>query len=76
MKRKLMAIISVVLCICLMMPVTSLAADTSAVTYESVEEYVEEAQTKSASSFALGFYKALNKISNFFINDFLKGDYI
>ena len=71
MKRKLMAIISVVLCICLMMPVTSLAADTSAVTYESVEEYVEEAQTKSASSFALGFYKALNKISNFFINDFL-----
>ena len=69
MKRKIMAIISIILCFCMIMPVCAFAADEET-TYSSVEEYVEETQS-SAPAAKMAFMKAINKISNFFINDFL-----
>ncbi len=71
MKRKIFAVISIILCFSVAMSTCAFAADTQATTYSSVEEYVEESQQSSASSAKLGFIKLINKISNFFINDVL-----
>ncbi len=71
MKRKIFAVISIILCFSVAMSTCVFAADAQAATYSSVEEYVEESQQSSASSAKLGFIKLINKISNFFINDVL-----
>lgn len=71
MKRKILAVISIILCLSVAMSTCVFAADTQAETYNSVEEYVEESQQSSVSSAKLGFFKLINKISNFFINEVL-----
>ena len=71
MKRKIFAVISIILCLSVAMSTCAFAADTQAETYNSVEEYVEESQQSSAPAAKLGFIKAINAISNFFINDVL-----
>ena len=70
MKRKIMAIISIVLCLCMLMPTYAFAAEEQT-EYSSVEEYVEQSEQNSASPVQKVFMKLLNKISNFFINDFI-----
>ena len=66
MKRKIASIIAIVLCLCMAVPTFAFAANTTD-EYSTVAEYVEE----SSSSFMAQniFTKAINAISNFFIND-------
>ena len=75
MKKTVKIIVSLILCCCLLMPSLAFAATEEEVTYNSVEEYVAESQSESKDDFGLElekkFYKALNKFSNFAINDFL-----
>ena len=66
MKRKILSVISIVLCLCMLMPNFAFAADT-ANTYSSVAEYVAESEQNSQQ----GLAKFVNAISNFFINDVL-----
>ena len=63
MKRKLTAIISVILCFCLIMPTYAFAADTAATEYSSVTEYIDSTYATNQ-----GFARAINALSNFFIN--------
>ena len=74
MKKHIFAVISFVLCFCLLIPPVFAAAEETN-DYESVTEFVTEVQEEDviyeqtpANAF---FTKFLNKLSNFFINDFL-----
>ena len=80
MKKTLKAIIAVVLCCCIMMPVTAFAATEETaepeeveVTFNSVEEYIASAQEDVDSSVAtkITLSKVLNRLSNAFINGIL-----
>lgn len=71
MKRKLMAVISLVLCLCLLMPPVAASAedDTS---YDSVIEYVEESEDDTDTvRKKTAFSRAVNGLSNFVINGVL-----
>ena len=70
MKRKIIAIISVVLCLCMLMPTCAFASDTEN-TYNSVAEYVASAEENSKASTQTKFAKVINAVSNFFLNDVL-----
>lgn len=70
MKRKIMAVISIALCFCILMPAYAFAADDQA-QYSSVAEYVAESEQNSDASSKISFAKTINAISNFFINDVL-----
>ena len=64
MKKFGAAVISLVLCICLMMPTVAFAA-TPEKNYSSVAEYVADVNKETV------FSRAVNALSNFVINDFL-----
>ncbi len=68
MKKTVTALISFVLCFCLLMPAVASAADDE-VSYSSVQEYVEESQSDADSK--IKFSKFVNGLSNFVLNDFL-----
>ena len=70
MKRKISAFISIVLCLCLLMPNVAFAADTEQ-NYSSVAEYIDSAEQDTSLSIKIKFGKALNALSNFVINDLL-----
>ncbi len=70
MKKKLMAFISVVLCISIIAATGVYAAQTQQ-EYSSVEEYVEEAEQDDTIATKIKLSKALNKLSNVFINGLL-----
>ncbi len=78
MKKFLAKAIALVLCFCLVAPMTAFAADTGAEeNYDSVLDYVatasEEAPVDSMLNVKVMFAKILNALSNFFINDLLGG---
>ncbi len=64
MKKFGAAVVSLVLCICLMMPTIAFAA-TPEKNYSSVAEYVADVKKETV------FSRAVNALSNFVINDFL-----
>ncbi len=68
MKKTFLAIVSLTLCFCLLMPTVASAADDE-VSYSSVQEYVEESQSDADSK--IKFSKFVNGLSNFVLNDFL-----
>ncbi|MBR5561533.1 MAG: hypothetical protein IKW12_00105 [Clostridia bacterium] len=72
MKKAVKIIISLVLCICFMMPSVAFASE-SEKTYDSVAEYVAESESESSGSsdFKIGFSRAVNALSNFVINGLL-----
>ena len=67
MKKMLMTVISLVLVICIMMPSVYAAAD-SQTSYDSVMDYVTDAQSNDETDSKIRF---VNGLSNFVINDFL-----
>ena len=70
MKKKIVSLIALMLCFCLMMPTCVFATDAGN-TYSSVAEYVSESEQNNNSSSQIGLAKFVNSISNFFINDVL-----
>ena len=70
MKRKITGIISIVLCLCMLMPVCSFAAETEN-DYSTVAEYVASAEENSKTSSKDSFARVINAVSNFFLNDVL-----
>ena len=79
MKKLMSVIIAIVLCFCMLSPMTALAADTNAEeNYASVVDYVAAAGEEAAPADSMLkvktiFAKILNALSNFFINDLLGG---
>ena len=79
MKKFLAKAIALVLCFCLVAPMTAFAADTAAEeNYDSVLDYVATANEEAAPAdgmlqVKIFFAKVLNALSNFFINDLLGG---
>ncbi len=75
MKKTITAIISLVLCLCIIMPTAAFAQSDNEVTFNSVEEYVastnEEESSDNSLQTKIFFAKLLNKLSNFFINSVL-----
>ncbi len=65
MKKAIKISVSVMLCLCLMMPTVAFASESEA-EYASVQEYVE-----SSVSVETGFSRAVNGLSNFFLNGVL-----
>ena len=72
MKKKFLAFVSVILCLS-MLAATGVYAEKAQPSYDSVEEYVEEAEAETDDNLELKIKlsKVLNKVSNFFINSFL-----
>ncbi len=70
MKKMLMTVISLVLVICIMMPSVYAAAD-SQTSYDSVMDYVTDAQSNDETDSKIRFGRFVNGLSNFVINDFL-----
>ena len=70
MKKKILSLVAIVLCVCMLMPTYAFAAETEN-TYSSVAEYVSEAEQSSNASSQIGLAKFVNSISNFFLNDVL-----
>ena len=70
MKRKIVSVISIVLCLCMLMPSYAFAADTEPA-YSSVAEYVAESEQNADAQSQIGLAKFVNAISNFFLNDVL-----
>lgn len=71
--KKLISIISVILALCLLIPNVAFAAENEEAAYDSVAEYVAEVNEEEDKSLAvkIKLAKALNAVSNFFINDVL-----
>ena len=67
MKRKILSIIAVVLCFCMLMPNFVYAANETN-DYATVAEYVEENSNADSQK---GLAKFVNSLSNFFLNDVL-----
>ena len=59
MKKVVKIIVSVILCICLMMPSVAFAAETEK-TYHSVAEYVAESENENTFSEVLDYMRANN----------------
>ncbi len=70
MKKKFMVFVSVVLCISII-AATGVYATQAQQDYSSVEEYVEEAEQDDTIATKIKLSKALNKLSNVFINGLL-----
>ncbi len=70
MKKMLMSAISVVLVLCLMMPSVYAAEDTQT-SYDSVIDYVNEAQATEETDSKIRFGRIVNGLSNLVINGFL-----
>lgn len=70
MKKKIISLVAIVLCVCMLMPTYAFAAETQN-TYGSVAEYVEEAQQNKNADSQIGLARFVNDISNFFLNDVL-----
>lgn len=70
MKKTFRIIVSMVLCLCMMMPSVAFAAEEEQ-SYDSVLDYVESAENDSSSDFKIGFSRAINALSNFVINGVL-----
>ncbi len=72
MKRIIMTAVSLILCVCFMMPSVAFAANEET-SYSSIEEYIEETQETEDSSLQLKIKlsKVLNSLSNFVINGVL-----
>ncbi len=71
MKRKLMAVISIVLCFCMMIPTFGAFAAEEEISYSSITEYVGGAENAKGADSQISLAKFVNMISNFFINDVL-----
>ncbi|MEE1012105.1 MAG: hypothetical protein U0L11_08765 [Acutalibacteraceae bacterium] len=69
MKKAAKIIVSLMLCICIMMPTVAFATEDNA-EYNSVLEYIEESDD-SSSDFKTTFSRAVNGLSNFVINGLL-----
>ncbi len=72
MKKVISSILAIVLCLTMLMPTVAFAAETET-TYDSVEQYVAEAEAETDGLLQLKIFlvKLLNLFSNLFINDFL-----
>ena len=70
MKKMLMTVISLTLVMCLMMPSVYATADTQT-SYDSVIDYVADAQANDEADSKIRFGRFINGLSNFVINDFL-----
>ena len=64
MKKTFRILVSLLLCVCLMTPTLAFAAETETA-YNSVADYVADMKKETV------FSRAVNGISNFFLNDFL-----
>ena len=64
--------VSLILCLCLMMPTVAFASEDE-ITYDSVADYVASVQAESggSSESKIGFSRFVNGLSNFVINDLL-----
>lgn len=73
MKRIIMTAVSLILCVCFMMPSVAFAANEKEISYNTVEEYISETQETEDSSLQLKIKlsKLLNHLSNFVINGVL-----
>lgn len=69
MKKMLMSVISVVLVLCLVMPSVFAAEDTQT-SYDSVIEYVNEAQATEEADLKIWFGRIVNGLSNLVITSF------
>ncbi len=73
MKKAFKVIVSLILCLCILMPVTAFAG-TGEASYASVQDYVREARAKEADvglQIEIALSKFLNALSNFFLNGVL-----
>ncbi|MBQ5824596.1 MAG: neutral/alkaline non-lysosomal ceramidase N-terminal domain-containing protein [Clostridia bacterium] len=70
MKKRLMVIVSVILCVSILATTGVYAAQTQT-EYDSVEEYVAEAEQDDSTNTKIALSKVLNKLSNVFINGIL-----
>ena len=71
MKRKILSVISVILCFCLITPSGAFAAETREQSYASVADYVASTGEDSSLAIKIKLAKGLNALSNFFINGVL-----
>lgn len=71
--KKLISIISVILALCLLIPNVAFAAENEEAAYDSVAQYVAEANEEEDKSLEvkIKLSKVLNAVSNFFLNDVL-----
>lgn len=67
----LMSVISLALVLCLMMPSVCASAAETQTSYDSVMDYVTDAQSNDETDSKIRFGRFVNGLSNFVINDFL-----
>ena len=73
MRKAVKTILSLMLCVCFLMPTVAFAAEEKAAVYNPVQEYIEESQMDTGLLVKIQLSKVLNFISNFVINDVLGG---
>lgn len=73
MRKAVKTILSLMLCVCFLMPTVAFAAEEKTAVYNPVQEYIEESQMDAGLLAKIQLSKVLNFISNLVINDILGG---
>lgn len=71
MRKAIRTVLSLVLCLCLMMPTVAFAAEEEQFSFNPVQDYIDEMQMDAGLLAKIQLSKVLNFISNFVINDVL-----
>lgn len=71
MRKAIRTVLSLLLCLCLTMPTAAFAADAEPMSFNPVQDYIDEMQMDAGLLAKIQLSKVLNFISNFVINDVL-----